>query len=391
MSFRRVKSILLAYSAASVFLAVAADANAGGLAVREQSAYGQGSSYAGVAAGGSLSSMFWNPATMTQVQGVQSESVLSGLIPSTTNSPSGGSFSGALGGTGNIGHSALVPSSYFSYQFNQSLWVGLSVNAPFGLSETFPDNWAGRIFAAGGESLKTYNFTPSIAYKLNDWISVGAGFQIQYASAAFTQGIPGLPPPFGVGGLGLTQQAGLSGSGMGYGFTAGVTLTPTPFTTVGVGYRSGINQKINGTFVLPGGPAFNAPFSTPGSVNTTFNIPGILSVGLRQKLTPQWTALATVEWSNWSRAGTSNVLQPNGAAATVVLNPAIIPFQYKDGWFFSLGAEYQWSPAVAFVPASPTKYRRSPTRFAALQFRTPTVPGSRSAAPTNTTPRRASI
>jgi long-chain fatty acid transport protein len=71
MSFRRVKSILLACSAAGVVLAATAAANAGGLAVREQSAYGQGSSYAGVAAGGSLSSMFWNPATLTQVPGLQ--------------------------------------------------------------------------------------------------------------------------------------------------------------------------------------------------------------------------------------------------------------------------------------------------------------------------------
>ena len=39
---------------------------AGGLALREQSAWGEGTSYAGVAAGGSLSAMFWNPATITQ-------------------------------------------------------------------------------------------------------------------------------------------------------------------------------------------------------------------------------------------------------------------------------------------------------------------------------------
>jgi subtilase family serine protease len=36
-------------------------ASAGGLAIREQSAWGEGSSYAGVAAGGSVSAMFWNP------------------------------------------------------------------------------------------------------------------------------------------------------------------------------------------------------------------------------------------------------------------------------------------------------------------------------------------
>jgi long-chain fatty acid transport protein len=336
MSFRGMKAVLLACSGIAALIAATADANAGGLAVREQSAYGQGSSFAGVAAGGSLSSMFWNPATMTQVPGLQSESVLTGIIPSSTNNPTGGTFA-VLGGTGNVAHAALVPASYYSYQFNQKLWIGLSVNSPFGLSETFPDTWAGRVFAAGGDSLKTYNAAPTIAYKFNDFLSIGFGAQIQYATASFTAGIP----------LGLTQQAGLSGGGYGYGFTAGATLTPTPTTTIGLGYRSAINQKINGTLVLPAGGLFNQPFSSPGSVNTTFNIPDIVSFGVRQKLSSQWMVMGTVEWTNWSRAGTSAVLQPNGAPALVVTTPFVIPFQYKDGWFFSLGAEYQWSPQIA--------------------------------------------
>jgi long-chain fatty acid transport protein len=65
---------------------------------------------------------------------------------------------------------------------------------------------------------------------------------------------------------------------------------------------------------------------------------------LRQRLTSQWTALATVEWTNWSRMGTSTVLQPNGAPATVLLNAVTVPFEWKDGWFYALGAEYEWTP-----------------------------------------------
>src|SRR5665647_3638573 len=191
MSFRSMKALLLACAGVGALVAATADANAGGLALHEQSAYGQGTSFAGIAAGGSLSSMFWNPATMTQQAGLQSESVLTGILPSITNTPTGGTYAGfpfSFGGTGNVGHSALVPSSYFSWQFNQKLWIGLSVNSPFGLSETFPDKWAGRVFAAGGDSLKTYNFAPTVAYKINDMLSIGFGVQIQYASAAFTQG-----------------------------------------------------------------------------------------------------------------------------------------------------------------------------------------------------------
>ena len=46
---------------------------AGGFAIREQSAHFQGSSFAGNAAGGALSSMFWNPAAVGQFNGFNTE------------------------------------------------------------------------------------------------------------------------------------------------------------------------------------------------------------------------------------------------------------------------------------------------------------------------------
>src|SRR5665213_2275797 len=86
MSNRGVKSYLLACTSAAVLLAAAADANAGGFAIREQSAAGQGASFAGVAAGGALSSMFWNPAIITQYNGKTVEQDLAGIVPHVSHS-----------------------------------------------------------------------------------------------------------------------------------------------------------------------------------------------------------------------------------------------------------------------------------------------------------------
>ena len=83
--------------------------------------------------------MFWNPATMTQMPGLQSESVLSGILPSSTNSPTAGALLSAWAAPATLAHDALVPSSYYSWQFRPDLWLGLSVNSPFGLSVNFPD------------------------------------------------------------------------------------------------------------------------------------------------------------------------------------------------------------------------------------------------------------
>jgi len=349
MSVRGLRALLLACGSLGVLIAASPAANAGGLAIREQSAYGEGTSYAGVAAGGDLSTMFWNPAVMTQFAGIQSSSTYAGILPYSSHSPSAGStYFGSLaepqGGTGNTSNAALVPGTTFSYQINQNLWVGLSFNSPFGLSVAFPENWVGRDYGASDSNLTTYNVTPSVAYRINDWISIGAGMQIQYANLAFQHGlsafaqqVPTPIPGFFVSGLVPSPvDAKLSANGWGYGFTAGVTLTPTPATTIGLGYRSGIDQKFSGTLTLPPQAGGALP------ANLTVNAPSILSLGLRQRIDPQWTLLGTVEWTNWNRIGTSVISTPLPPSPFLTL-----PFQWKDGWLFSIGAEYKASDRLS--------------------------------------------
>jgi hypothetical protein len=157
----------------------------------------------------------------------------------------------------------------------------------------------------------------------------------------------------------------LHGDDWAFGLTAGVTITPTPTTTIGIGYRSALNQKIDGSLVLT---SVLAPFSN-GSVHTTVDLPDVVSLGVRQRLTPQLTLLGTAEWSNWSRIGTSNILQASGAPALINGNPVKIPFEYRDGWFFSGGAEYQWSDRLTL--RSGVAYEISPVTD---QVRIPLVP-----------------
>jgi long-chain fatty acid transport protein len=352
MSSARVSSLLRVGGAAGFACIIVAEAHAGGFAIREQSACGQGASFAGVAAGGcDISSMFWNPATMTQFAGAQVAISASGIFGSSKNSPDPTTplALAGFGGTGNTAESALVPGSYFSYQVSPNFWVGMSVNAPFGLSVDFPGAWAGMEYAAGGSHLRTYMATPSIAWQINNWISVGAGVQIMYADAGLTRNpVIAAGPVFGT--------AHLEGNGWGYGFTAGVTLTPTPTTTIGLGYRSAIDLELDGTIRID-------PLFSGSPVNLDVKLPDIVSLGIRQQLGPQWTLLGTVEWSHWSRIGTSVV---NGSP---VPGGTTVAFEYDDGWFFALGAEYRWNPVLTLRAG--LAYEISPVTD---DVRTPLVP-----------------
>jgi long-chain fatty acid transport protein len=72
-----------------------------------------------------------------------------------------------------------------------------------------------------------------------------------------------------------------------------------------------------------------------GSVDATaagFDLPDLVTVGIRQQITERVRVMAGAEWSNWSRFETVNVEIPG---ATIPL-----PFDYDDGWFFSAGAEF---------------------------------------------------
>jgi long-chain fatty acid transport protein len=148
-----------------------------------------------------------------------------------------------------------------------------------------------------------------------------------------------LPPP-----LPLTlNNVNLSGDGFGYGFTAGVTFTPTPTTQIGLGWRSAINQKLEGDLTVP---LPIIPISTPGPIEATVKLPDTVSLGIRQRIGPAFTLLGTVEWTNWSRIGTTPIERAGGAPALVAGTPVRLPFEYQDGWFYAIGAEYSLLPTL---------------------------------------------
>ena len=152
---------LRAGTALGILIIATAQANAGAFAIREQSTYGQGTSFAGVAAGGSLSSMFWNPATMTQFKGIV---VLgfSAIIPHVSQTPLPGStLAGAplfYRGVTNSGDNALVGNGYTSYQLNPNLWLG-GVQRTIRIVRQLPGS-LGRPELRRDTSIKTYNASP---------------------------------------------------------------------------------------------------------------------------------------------------------------------------------------------------------------------------------------
>jgi long-chain fatty acid transport protein len=99
---------------------------------------------------------------------------------------------------GDAGDVGVVPSAYFSWQLNPRLFAGIGIGAPFGLKTEYDTDFVGRFHAIESE-LKTSNINPSIAYKVNDMFSVGAGINFQHADATLSNAVNYSAAAFGAG------------------------------------------------------------------------------------------------------------------------------------------------------------------------------------------------
>ncbi|MDB5650459.1 MAG: 47 kDa outer membrane protein precursor, partial [Hyphomicrobiales bacterium] len=327
------RGLLLASVATAALTLGVVNAQAGGFALREQSAIGVGNAFSGAAAGGSgLSSMFWNPATMTDFAGIQSSSSFSLILPYANITPGPGTSGtlltlGGSGSTGDIAQDAVLPASYFSYQLGERVWVGLALNSPFGLVTQNPNNWSGQIY---GRTSKVFsaNANPNVAVQINDWLSVGAGVQIEYFKVRLTQAESPAP---GAG------SAILTGHDTAVGYTLGATVKPWAGAELGIGYRSRVEPKLSGSLKLENNlgpiPAGSYP------ITSDLTLPDQITVGYRQKITQDFTALAGFEWTHWS-------LFNRFPVAGSPIPGQTLAFEYKNGWFASVGGEYNWNQSL---------------------------------------------
>lgn len=355
MSFS-FKSSLRTGVALGAFLAITSSAFAGAFAIREQSAEDLGDAFSGAAtSGGSLSSMFWNPATMTSHKGWNSTMAATAILPYASIHGSTPSPFSPNKNSGDIGLAALVPASNMSYQINDSLWAGLSINSPFGLATRADHIWTGSLYGQSS-AVRSINIRPTIAYKINEMFSVGFGLDIQRFSIRLTSQDPGVPATLDT----------LAGNSWGVGFTTGVTIKPAQGTEIGIGYRSQMRQNLSGSLqsLALAGKLLYGPLAVGAPVKANVTLPDQINIGIRQKITDDFTLTAGYEWTHWSLFKSFPVtIKANG------ISPTALAFNYRNGWLASIGGEYKVMPNLTLRAG--LGYEYSPISDAVRSVRLP--------------------
>ncbi|MDB5862800.1 MAG: rane protein involved in aromatic hydrocarbon degradation [Betaproteobacteria bacterium] len=364
------------WAVAAALAGGAGTAGASAFQLLEQSASGLGNAYAGQGASAQdASTVFFNPAGMTKLPGRNAVGALNAIKPSAKFTNTGSTLAPAqtsLGGNGgDAGDWAFVPNAYLSWQLTPQLFVGVGVNAPFGLKTEYDPTWVGRFHAIESD-LKTINVNPSIAWKVNEAVSLGAGINYQRADATLSNAVNYSAAAFGAGGAGLLAAIGgpgtegiakVEGDDGAWGYNLGVMLDLSPNTRIGAAYRSSIKYTLEGTVTFSNRPALLAAAIPDGPVRASIKLPAIASLNLFHKINPQWDLLADVSWTDWSTLKSLDVFRTSGALLSTT------PLNWKDTWRVGVGANYHYNDM--WTLRFGTAYDQSPVPDA---DRTPRVP-----------------
>jgi len=368
-------------------------ATAASFQILEQSPALQGTSFAGTASyAQDASTVFFNPAAMTQLEGAKL--TLGGnLIMAQADfdndgstDPTGAPLAGSNDETDETG---FVPNFYYVRPLNDRWTLGVGVNAPFGLSSSYDDDWYGRYHATDSE-LQLININPTFAYRANDRVSLGIGVNYQMIDATLENQVDSFSSCVGATG----SAAGCAGGGFGTAVTPGnadqdssaevegddedftldlsILFKVNDATTIGAVFREG------GDFTLDGDASFDrsqacqtnvgctgALDASEGDIEADVNIPDTLTISVSHMLDNRWTLHGDIAWTEWSSIDKVEIVAKDDGQVINTLN-----LDYDDTMRYAFGATYSdggpwtWRGGVALDEAPQTD----------PEFQTPRVP-----------------
>lgn len=298
------------------------------------------------------SAVHYNPAGMTQLRGVQN--MFGALIlggPTTFTSPTGANATGDRGGsvawpppghlylTGNLkdmGIPNLVGIPEVA-EFLSDVTVGIGVTTPFGSLSQYPLNGPFRT-ASTYATIPLIDIKPTIAYKVNDQLSLGVGMDIYTFSGLFGEGQleqKSIWP----GGLGVPagSQVELYGKDTALGFNTSFMYTPfrndegKPLLNIGGVYRSQGRLDLKGQFLSNGGRVADAYAS--------YVLPPVYSLGVAlwpvRDVEHEWKLEADVDYVGWDVNQNVDVRLSNGGFISQQQ-------QWRNAFNVMAGTEYRW-------------------------------------------------
>ena len=298
-----------------------------------------------------------NPAGMTRLDRSQLLMAPGALLPSLNFDVGPQTTTKGTAG-GNAGVFLPSGSFFYVYKLSERVRIGVAVYSDFGLAVDYSSRWVGRYYATQ-ESLISTKLAPSIAYALNDWLSVGAGFNFAVARLEFKSKVNNILPRSGDGGYSLESWDEE------FGGNVGILLTPIPDLRIGLTYQSpdyfnfgfrpflaNLGPGLSAISKRIGGTQFSVPMTEPQQVMAS----------ALYKVLPNFNLMGNVGWQNWQEFGEFPVGISAQNQRTVNVNLHFSnTYQLAIGQQLRFAEKWQWTAGFAFDSAPVSQTNRSAT------------------------------
>lgn len=320
------KRFRLGLMATAIMSLLCGNALAGGFQLQNQTGSGNGNAFAGAAAAAEdAGTVFFNPAGMTYLSEGHSFS-LAGTIQNRSIKFQDTGTTGTLPSTSNgkdAGSTALIPAFYWAYALDSSTRIGLGVSPTFGNETDYGFDFIGRN-SAYYANIKQYNVNPSVAYKVDESLSVGFGINYATNESEFKNGVYGV----------TNSIATTKGKDDAFGFNAGLIFKPDADTRVALTYRSELRFKLDGT------QTFSPQFTSNKNITAKLTTPAQASLAMARKISDTTELLADLTWTGWSVVKSLDIVDKSTGSVTS------ISYNFRNTMRFGLGANYQYSDSV---------------------------------------------
>jgi len=235
----------------------------------------------------------------------------------------------------------------------------MGVYTPFGSTITYPDGWSGR-YALTEMKLLSVFFQPTVSYKINDKLGIGAGFVYGYGHIDLSKDLPI------ANSNGQTSTANLAGSAGGMGYNLGLYYKPSEKVSFGISYRSEVKMKLNNgtaTFNVP--PSLATSFPS-GGFSASIPLPQVFTVGVGVKPTEKLLLTFDANFIGW---GSYKTLAFDYDQNTSSLKDTESPRNYKNTYALRLGGQYTASDK--FLVRAGINFEKTPIKDG---YVTPEVP-----------------
>ena len=191
-------------------------------------------------------------------------------------------------------------SFYTTFRINHRWDVGYGVYVPYGSTLKWDPQWTGR-FLVTDLSLRTFFHQPTLSYRVNGRIGLGAGFIYAHGDVELARDIPVQSVN------GQDGQLVLSGSDEALGFVLGAFVRIAPNLDAAIVYRSGMAFEVRdgkADFTVP--PVAEAELPDQ-SFSAKLPVPDITSIGIHWRPWKRLSLYADINLNRWSVYRTLNL------------------------------------------------------------------------------------